>query len=93
VRVLLDECLPRRLKRELVGHDVKTAPELGWASKKNGELLALAAPEFDVFLTSDRNLSHQLNVGKFDIPYWSWLQAATDSTTCAHLCRKSATPS
>jgi hypothetical protein len=67
VRVLLDECLPRRLKRELVGHDVKTAPEMGWASKKNGELLALAAAEFDVFLTSDRNLSHQLNVGKFDI--------------------------
>ena len=67
MRVLLDECLPRRLKRELVGHDVKTAPEMGWASKKNGELLALAAAEFDVFLTSDRNLSHQLNVGKFDI--------------------------
>jgi predicted nuclease of predicted toxin-antitoxin system len=67
VRVLLDECLPRRLKRELVGHDVKTAPEMEWASKKNGELLALAALEFDVFLTSDRNLSHQLNVGKFDI--------------------------
>jgi hypothetical protein len=54
VRVLLDECLPRRLKRELVGHDVRTAPEMGWASKTNGELLALAAVEFDVFLTSDR---------------------------------------
>jgi predicted nuclease of predicted toxin-antitoxin system len=67
VRVLLDECLPRRLKRELVGHDVRTAPEMGWASKKNGELLALAAAEFEVFLTSDRNLSHQLNVAKFDI--------------------------
>jgi len=43
VRVLLDECLPRRLKRELVGHDAKTVPEMGWASKRNGELLALAA--------------------------------------------------
>jgi len=29
------------LKRELVGHDVKTAPEMGWASKRNGDLLAL----------------------------------------------------
>jgi hypothetical protein len=38
VRVLLDECLPHRLKRELVGYDVKTAPEMGWASKANGEL-------------------------------------------------------
>lgn len=40
MRVLLDECLPKRLKRELVGHDVRTAPEMGWASKSNGELLA-----------------------------------------------------
>jgi hypothetical protein len=67
VRVLLDECLPGRLKRELVGHDVKTAPEMGWASKKNGELLALAAGEFDIFLTSDRNLSHQQNLSALDI--------------------------
>ena len=57
MRVLLDECLPGRLKRELVGHDVKTAPEMGWASKSNGELLALAVSHFDVFVTADRNLS------------------------------------
>ena len=67
MRVLLDECLPRRLKRELVGHDVKTAPEMGWASKRNGELLALAAGEFDAFLTADRNLSYQQDVSAFDI--------------------------
>lgn len=67
MRVLLDECLPRRLKRELVGHDARTAPEMGWASKKNGELLALAAADFDVFLTSDRNLSYQQNLDAFDI--------------------------
>jgi hypothetical protein len=46
--------LPRRLKRELVGHDARTAPEMGWASKSNGELLAFAAGEFDVFLIVDR---------------------------------------
>jgi uncharacterized protein DUF5615 len=67
VRVLLDECLPRRLKRELVGHDVKTAPEMGWASKRNGELVALAVSEFDAFLTADRNLSYQQDVSAFDI--------------------------
>jgi predicted nuclease of predicted toxin-antitoxin system len=67
VRVLLDECLPRRLKRELVGHDTRTVPEMGWASRRNGELLALAAPEFDVFLTVDRNLSYQQDVSVFDI--------------------------
>jgi hypothetical protein len=67
VRVLLDECLPRRLKHDLVGHDVRTAPELGWASKSNGELLALATGEFDVFVTADRNLSYQQDVSAFDI--------------------------
>jgi hypothetical protein len=40
---------------------------MGWASKSNGELLALAAADFDVFLTSDRNLSHQQNLSVFDI--------------------------
>jgi hypothetical protein len=67
VRVLLDECLPRRLKRDLVGHDVKTAPEMGWASKRNGELLALAVGQFDAFLTVDRNLSYQQDPSSFDI--------------------------
>jgi predicted nuclease of predicted toxin-antitoxin system len=67
VRVLLDECLPRRLKRELVGHDARTAPEMGWGSKRNGELLALAVGQFDVFLTADRNLSYQRDISSFDI--------------------------
>lgn len=67
MRVLLDECLPRRLKRELAGHDARTVPEMGWASKRNGELLALAVGEFDVFLTADRNLSYQQDVSAFDI--------------------------
>jgi hypothetical protein len=67
VRVLLDECLPKRLKRELLGHDVRTAPEMGWAGKSNGELLTLAARDFDVFLTTDRNLSFQQNVSAVDI--------------------------
>lgn len=67
MRVLLDECLPRRLKRELVGHDVRTAPEMGWASTRNGNLLRLATPEFDVFLTVDRKLQYQQNLSLFNI--------------------------
>jgi hypothetical protein len=59
VRILLDECLPRRLKRDLNGHDVRTVPEMGWASKENGDLLQLAESQFEVFLTVDRNLSYQ----------------------------------
>ena len=67
MRVLLDECLPRRLKRDLVGHEARTAPEMGWASKRNGELLHLAEREFDVFLTVDRELQHQQNLPTFRI--------------------------
>ena len=67
MRVLLDECLPRKLKRDLAGHDSRTVPEMGWASKENGELLELAAVQFDVFLTVDRNLSYQQDLGRFNI--------------------------
>lgn len=45
---LLDECLPKKLKRKVNGDVVKTVPEMGWAGKKNGDLLRLAENEFDV---------------------------------------------
>jgi hypothetical protein len=67
VRLLLDECVDWRLSREIVGHDVKTARQMGWATLKNGELLAMAAREFDVFITVDRNLSFQQNLTSFPI--------------------------
>jgi len=62
MRVLLDESLPRRLKRELPGHQVATVPEAGWAGKKNGGLLRLADSLFDVFVTPDQNLPAQQNL-------------------------------
>jgi predicted nuclease of predicted toxin-antitoxin system len=62
MRVLLDECLPRKLKQDLEGHEVRTVPEMGWAGKKNGELLRLAAGRFDVFITVDRSLLYQQNL-------------------------------
>jgi Domain of unknown function (DUF5615) len=65
MRVLLDECVDWRLSRELVGHEVKTARQMGWTTIKNGELLALAAQSFDVFITVDRNLAFQQNLGNF----------------------------
>jgi len=67
MRVLLDECVPSRLRRELSGHDVRTVPEMGWASKENGELLELASPTFDVFITTDQRLSYQQDVANFSI--------------------------
>ncbi|PZU95405.1 MAG: hypothetical protein DCE90_12720 [Pseudanabaena sp.] len=68
MKVLLDECLPKKLKREISdSHTIVTVPEQGWASKKNGELLRLAASEFDVFITIDNNLSAQQNLTKIDL--------------------------
>ena len=67
MKVLLDECLPRKLKREVNAEFVTTVPEVGWASFKNGDLLRLAEQEFDVFLTNDQNLQHQQNLKKLDL--------------------------
>ena len=69
MRVLLDECLPKRLKSEVEADEVKTVPEVGWASKKNGELLRLAQLDFDVLLTNDQNLEDQQNLKKFDLAF------------------------
>jgi hypothetical protein len=59
---LLDECLPRKLRQLLPGHHVLTVPEMGWAGIKNGPLLQLAEPAFDVFMTIDGNLQYQQNL-------------------------------
>ncbi len=67
MRVLLDECLPRRLRRELPGHEVRTVGEAGWAGVSNGTLLRRAAEAFDVFVTVDRNLTFQQNLSDLRI--------------------------
>ena len=67
MRALLDECVDWRLSRDIVGHEVKTARQMGWSAVKNGELLALAAQEFDVFITVDRNLAFQQHLPIFPI--------------------------
>ncbi len=67
MKLLLDECIDRRLMREFVDYDIKTVPQMGWSGVKNGKLLTLAQKEFDVFITVDRNLSFEQNLLKFDI--------------------------
>lgn len=62
MNVLLDECLPRRLKNELPGHAVSTVPEMGWAGTKDNALLHLAETSFEVFITIDQNLAYQQNL-------------------------------
>ena len=67
MKVFVDECVDWRLARDIVGHEVNTARDMGWLTIKNGELLALAASEFEVFVTVDRNLSFQQNLPAFAI--------------------------
>ena len=67
MKVPLDECVPRKLRRELAEHEVLTVTERGCSRIKNGQLLVLAEVEFDVFLTVDQNLRYQQNLKAFNI--------------------------
>jgi hypothetical protein len=67
LRVLLDECVDVRLAASLANIEVRTVADQGWLGISNGQLLALAAAEFDVFVTVDRNLPFQQHLAKFDI--------------------------
>lgn len=61
MKVLIDECSPKALKRHLAdhGHECVTVQQAGWAGKKNGELLNLAETLFDVLVTLDTNVQYQ----------------------------------
>jgi predicted nuclease of predicted toxin-antitoxin system len=67
MRLLLDESVPARLRRALPGHEVRTVVEMGWSGVKNGRLLALAAGEFDAFITVDKNLAYQQNLATLPV--------------------------
>lgn len=69
MNILLDECLPRKLKHEVEADFVQTVPEAGWAGKQNGELLTLAESNFDVLLTNDQNMEHQQNLNRFNLAF------------------------
>jgi hypothetical protein len=62
VRVLLDECVPWPMWHLLSGHERISVQKQGWKGTKNGALLALAAKEFDLFITSDQNIRYQQNL-------------------------------
>ena len=67
MRLLLDESVPNRLRRSLPDHVVRTVVEAGWSGVKNGELLALAAKDFDALITVDKNLQYQQNMATHPI--------------------------
>ncbi|WHZ26169.1 MAG: hypothetical protein OJF51_000964 [Nitrospira sp.] len=77
MKILLDECIDRRLAKDIEGHEVVTVPQAGWAGIQNGELLRRAQEQFDVFVTVDRNLSFQQHLSQFSIAVIV-LQASTN---------------
>ena len=64
MNILLDECTPRIVKKRLSDFAIRTVQEMGWAGIKNGALLKLAEAQFEVFITTDKNLRHQQNLAK-----------------------------
>jgi hypothetical protein len=63
LRILLDECVPRGLKRSLRGYElVLTVPEAGFSGLKNGELLHRVVGNFDLFITTDKSIQYQQNL-------------------------------
>ena len=63
MRLLRDECVPRRLRQHFPGHFVQTVQGAGWSGKRNGELLALMVTNgFEVFVTVDQDIPFQQNI-------------------------------
>ena len=63
MKILLDECIPRKLKYRLPDHECQTVPEAGLAGKKNGSLLDLAeSTGFETFITMDKGLQYEQNL-------------------------------
>ncbi len=66
MRIIIDECVPNIVKR-IPDRDIVSVQDMGWAGIKNGELLKRVAAEFDVFITSDKNLRYQQNLSALDL--------------------------
>ena len=78
MRLPLDECVPKRLKRELSDHEAKTVQDMGWAGIKNGALLRLADGQFDAFLTVDQGIEYQQNLSGLNISIVIMVAASND---------------
>ena len=62
MKILIDECIPRKFKGGLPNHECQTVPEAGLAGKKNGELFSLAERAgFRVLVTLDKGMEFEQN--------------------------------
>ena len=90
MRILFDQGTPRPLRRYLTGHEVRTSAQMGWSELGNGDLLVQAEGEFDLLLTTDKNIRHQqtlrgkrLAVLVLPSPNWKKIQPNADKVLAA----------
>jgi len=68
MKILLDECVTKRLKKHLEGHEVITVSQKNWNGLRNGELMRRAVEDsFDILLTIDKKIQYQQNFSKYDL--------------------------
>ena len=67
MKLLLDECVPRRLRRDLAEHEFFTIEQAGFKGLKNGVLLRAAAEQFDALITVDKSIPHQQTLATLDL--------------------------
>ncbi|MEA2162828.1 MAG: hypothetical protein QOK37_955 [Thermoanaerobaculia bacterium] len=86
MRILLDECVPRGLKRLLPGFDlVTTVPEVGLAGLKNGQLLRRIVSDFDTLITTDKNIQYQQNLAAYAVAFVLFRAVSNDIIDLAPL--------
>ena len=88
MRVLFDQGTPVPLRGFLIGHEVVTAFEAGWSEISNGDLLEKAEKEFNVLVTTDKQLKYQQDLANRRIaililPYASWIRLRTQAEKIA----------
>ena len=68
MKILLDECVTKKLKNHLIEFEIFTVSEMGWSGVKNGQLMTLCIENnFDILLTIDKNLMFQQNLEKYKV--------------------------
>jgi len=67
VKILLDEGVPEIIQQRLLAFSIFTVERMGWTSLKNGDLLTRMMGEFQIIITTDKNLPFQQNLKKRQI--------------------------
>ncbi len=91
MRVLFDNVVPRPVARALGAHVVEEARSRGWDDLTNGDLLKAAeGANFDVMVTTDRNIRYQQNLAGRRValvvltsPAWPFIKSRVSSIVAA----------